>query len=405
MKNQKSSDDPLFLRVIPQEIKIPLEQILARNGVEEDPLFVKKYQEYSTGKLDGYITRVSISRIKFGFYKWVSNKWECLINEPTHQEINACARKIRGGYRPSLDIYHNPNQDGIHDFVCPYNGAAFYAYSKLGINKPPVIVLGAKSRIEESALKIKGFKRTGNSYIHLIYASENRSKEIYPSSLGFELSDDAIIDLINIEKRLTQFKDKLRDFHVKGASDVDYHKIIYAMLNQTHEMLLSIRILVTKKLYIQAATIARSLYELSVNFYLIWLSPHAITPMILNASAISESEWQKQFDDYPEKSIEQVKKANRYQYNLVRSTMEKTKLSPFGEDSYKPIYSFLSDIVHHNFSMLDRYRNSLENGDHSVDDKDVRESIVRMVDACIGWMIVWLRGDIGSNVAISLEKH
>jgi hypothetical protein len=405
MKNQKSSDDPLLLRVIPQEIEIPLEQTLARNSVEEDPLFVKKYQEYSTGKLDGYLTRVSISRIKIGFYKRVSNKWECLINEPTNQEINACTRKIRGGYRPPFYIYHNPNQDCIHDFVCPYNGAAFHAYSKLGINKPPVIILGAKSRIEESALKIKGFKRTGNSYLHFIYASENRSKEIYPSSLGLELSDDAIIDLRKIEKRLTYFKDKLREFHIKGASDFDYHKIIYAMLNQAHEMLFSIRILVIKKLYIQAATIARSLYELSVNFHLIWLSPHAITPMVLIASEISESEWQKKFDDYPEKSVEQIKKANRYQYKLVRSTLEKTKLSPFGESFYKHVYSFLSDIVHHDFSMLDRYRNSLENGDHSVDDEDVRESIVRMVDSCIGWMIVWLKDDIGKNAAISLEYN
>ena len=93
-----------------------------------------------------------------------------------------------------------------------------------------------------------------------------------------------------------------------------------------------------------------------------------------------------------------------YQYKLVKSTLEKTRLSPFGEPFYKGVYSFLSDIVHHDFSMVARYQNSLEHGDGSVDDADIRESIVRMVDAYIGWMIMWLKDDIGNNVTISFEK-
>jgi hypothetical protein len=219
MKNQKLSDNPLSLRVIPQEIAIPLDQILARNGVEEDPLFVEKYRKYSTGNLDGYITRVSRSRIKFGFYKRASNKWEYFINEVKSQEINALARAIRGGYRPSLYIYHNPNQDCNHDFVCPYNGAVFHAYSKLGINKLPAIILGlgSKDLIEESALKIKGFKRTDDSYTPFIYAAENRNKEEYPSRFAVSLSDDAATDLIKIEEHITFFKSKFRKFHIKRA--------------------------------------------------------------------------------------------------------------------------------------------------------------------------------------------
>lgn len=55
--------------------------------------------------------------------------------------------------------------------------------------------------------------------------------------------------------------------------------------------------------------------------------------------------------------------------------------------------------------MVDRYKNSLEDGDDSVHDVDIRESIVRMVDACIGWMVVWLKYDIGENVTISLKNH
>jgi len=402
MKNQKLSDDPLSLRIIPQEIVISLDQILAENGVEEDPFFVEKHRKYSNGKLDGYITRVSRSRIKFGFYKRASNKWEYFINEVKDQEINALVRGIRGGYRPSLYIYRNPNEDCNHEFVCPYNGEVFYAYSKLGINKLPAIILGAESLIEESALKIKGFKRTDNSYIHFIYAAKNQNeKEEYPSSIGFQLSDDAVIDLIKIEKRITYFKGKFREFHTKRASDFDYHKIIYAMLNQASEMVLSIRLLIAKKLYIQAATIARSLYELSLNFYLIWLSPHRITQMFQFASKTSEREWQQRLDD----DALQIKKAVMYQYKLVKSTFEKTRLSPFGEPFYKGVYSFLSDIVHHNFSMVDRYEDSLEDGDGSVHDVDIRESIVRMVDACIGWMVVWLKYDIGENVTISLKNH
>ncbi|WP_444898881.1 DUF5677 domain-containing protein [Microbulbifer sp. VAAC004] len=412
MSEQDISNNPLSLLISPKTIKVDPNELIARE-VEQDDFFFEKYCNYLEGKLKGYITRVSISRIEPGFYKRTENGWKHVTDNPPQEDIDYIASTIRGGYRPALHIYQNLNKDREFDFVCADDVATYHAYSSLGVSKPPAIILGSKKGLEESALTIKGFKHTNNLYTHLIYSMEKVNRDSFFSLLGSNVSDDISLELAKLEAYIEVLKDEFRQFHSNKRSDVSYHQVIFSILARASEMLKSIRVLVDKDLAIQSSNIVRSLYELSLNFYLCWLSPHGITQMIQLSSVMSESEWKKECNKAVKEQIskkldrnsaEKIKEAKLYQFNISKSVIEKARLSPFGEPYYKEIYSFLSDIAHHDFSMSARYKGALEHGDDAVYDRDVRGTIVRIVDFCITKIFVRVADDIGSDITFSKDK-
>lgn len=412
MNELDNSSNPLSLLVAPKTIMVDPNELVARD-VEHDEFFFKKYCGYLEGKIKGYITRVSISRIEPGFYRRQKDGWEHVIDNPPQDDIDYIAATIRGGYRPALHLYQNLNKDSKFDFVCADDVATYYAYASLGISKPPAIILGSKKGLEESALVIKGFKCTHSPYTHFIFSMEKINRDSFLSLLGSNVSNNISSELLKLEDYINHLKDEFRKFHAKEKSDVSYHQIIFGMLVRASEILKSIRILTDENLVIQSSNLVRSLYELSLNFYLCWLSPHEITRMVQLSSVMSENEWrqicEKTVKEQVSKkldrtSAEKIKEAKLYQFNIATSVIEKARLSPFGESYYKDVYSFLSDIAHHDFSMSARYKGSLENGDDFVYDRDVRSSIVRIVDFCITKIFVRVADDIGSNISFSNEK-
>jgi hypothetical protein len=412
MKYPELSSNPLSLLVSPKTIKVDASKIVSRD-VEKDDIFFKKYCDYLQGKLKGYITRISISRIKPGFYRRVNSGWEYVVDESLRESIDYMMMLIRGGYRPALHLYHNPNKGCDYDFVCADDLVTFNAYLDLGVSKPPVIILGSKKGLEESAFTIKGFKNGSKSHTHLIYSVEVKNRDSFLTLLGKDTSEDIASDLLKLDGYLELLKSEFREFHFKAKSDVSYHQIIFSMIVRAQEMVKAIRILINEGFHIQAGNIVRSLYELSLTFYLCWLSPHEITRFVQISSVMTENEWKKHVEkDLKElieskldrSSIEALRKAMNYQYSFVQSVIEKARLSPFGEAYYRDVYSFLSDIAHHDFSMSARYKHSLEFGDDAIYDKDVKDSIIRIVDFCITKIFIRVADDIGSNISFDMDK-
>lgn len=292
MKYPELSNNPLSLLVSPKTINIDPNKIVSRN-VEKDEIFFKKYCDYLQGKLKGYISRVSISRIKPGFYRRKKEGWEYVVDNAPQEQIDYMTEVIRGGYRPALHLYHNLNKECDCDFVCTDDVVTFNAYKALGISKPPVIILGSKKGLEESAFTIKGFKNGKESHTHLIYSTETLNRESFFSLLGQDVSDDISSELSKLNDYLRLLKSEFREFHSKEKSDVSYHQIMFSMIVRAEEMVKAIRILIEDDLHIQAGNIVRSLYELSLTFYLCWLSPHEITRFVQIASVIPENEWKK----------------------------------------------------------------------------------------------------------------
>jgi len=122
------------------------------------------------------------------------------------------------------------------------------------------------------------------------------------------------------------------------------------------------------------------------------------------AAVMKEREWEK---DCETTSLEQVKgglsaydakqlkDAKMFGYRLASIVAEKARLFPFGLEHHRDIYSFLSDIVHHDFSMNARYTNTLEHGDDSVFCDDAASTAIYCADLFTAAIVTRILDDVG----------
>jgi hypothetical protein len=378
------------------------------SNIENDEIFTKKYLQFLNGKKNVYITRLSLSKIKKGFYKRdkESKKWKYILDNINHEYIKMIKKEIRTGDRPVLHIYENPNNKCSFPFVCPDDVNLHKAYKDLGISKVPVILIGTKKGIEESTFIQKMFPDVKDNK-YLIYSTVPFRNKNYQSLLGNDLTLDAIEGLYKLEKHFIQIKEELQEFHLEGMNEIHYHEMMYSIILRITEMLKSIRLLLSEGLTFQACMLLRSLYELSLNFYITWLSPYDMAQILQTNSVFTRTEFEKIskhiFDEQLEEGLDKVfandiKEVRLYQYDFTNKIINKARLSPLGEYIYREIYSFLSDITHHDFSMVARYKNALEHGDEVIYDKDILTSILRMTDAIVSVVYTRMKDDIGNNL-------
>lgn len=373
--------NPLSLVTSYKTIKIDPKMIQGREDIEDDPLFMKKYLRYLEKKEGCYITRISLSRISPGFYKLVDGKSTYFEDTILEGAVAQGVSLIKSGERPPLHIYKSFNNNCNFDYCSPDDVHIYYAYKTLEITRVPVIIYGNAGTLEESAFKNKGFFRDLEEHYYS-YANVNIKHEGF-YSVTFkdkQSSPEDIIDCLHkLESLVSLTKSNYREFH-DFKYEVHYHHIIYAILMRLGEELASIKLLVQNGLYIQSAGMLRSIYELMLNFYLVWLSPREMSSMLKYKSVMSKSELIKVVrrtnSDLTKNQFRDLEKVYNYQYDLVSKIIEKAKISPFGESYYENIYRFLSDITHHDFSSTARYRHTLEHGDAKVFNDDVLKTVV-----------------------------
>lgn len=134
--------NPLALvRELPTKT-IPLDQVIPREDIVTDQIFLNKYLGYEEGKVTVYATRLSIDRIKPGFWRANNKRFEYICDDVPDKDIRLLKEQIQQGNRPALYIYPNPNNSDPFDFVCPDDVPTHRAYTSLGIRTPPVILMG-----------------------------------------------------------------------------------------------------------------------------------------------------------------------------------------------------------------------------------------------------------------------
>lgn len=149
-KNFNLTNDPRVLSLKYPTMSINIDDI-ELGEFENDENFTKRYIQFLTGKKNVYITRLSISKIKKGFYKRDKKKWKYIVDSINQKHLSVAINDIRIGNRLPLHIYHNMNKKCSFPFVCPDDVIILEAYNILGIKKVPVIILGSKQGLEESA--------------------------------------------------------------------------------------------------------------------------------------------------------------------------------------------------------------------------------------------------------------
>lgn len=397
--NEKLSNNSFSLITSPKTTLVNINDIkFNKYNIEKDEIFIKKYSSFISGKTDAYITRISLSKIKPGFYKRKTNRWKYFIDNIPKAYIDIIVRSIREGHRSILHLYINPNDKCEFTYVCPDDVAIYKAYKKLGIKKVPVMILGRRQELEESALIQKSFKTNGSQYNQYFYRVDIVNKNSFQSILGNVDNNDISFKLDKLYNIIDQLKTEHRNFHLHNET-FHYHNIIFSMLIRTLECLKSIKILINSDLYLPAISIARNLYEITLTFYISWLCP-SFLPFIQLANSSSFRELEKIWmnGDKNHENIDTFIQTMKYQYNIADSVIEKAKISPFGELYYKEYYSLFSKIVHHDFSVHARYKHTLIHGDEVIYDNDIKGTLLFMIDTCVTLIYTKISDDIGSKV-------
>lgn len=382
---------------------ISIDEIKTRDGIITDQIFLNRYLGYLKGKVTIYATRLSLDRIKPGFWQPNGQGFEYICDQVPEEDIVDMKNLIRLGDRPPLHIYHNPNKSDTFDFVCPDDVASYRAYASLGICLPPVILLGKPESLDESSVAIRQFKCTYNPYTPHINGIVSVTHNKVPSILGAEKPDHST-SLNKLTQAITTTKERVKEFHCGGMLTLHYHHTLYSVLLRAEETLKSIQLLFDNGLYLNAASLVRTLYELALTFYVDWIAPTQMYSLLQSAAVMKESEWEKFCEATYIKQTKAglsaydaklLRDAKMFGFHLASTVSEKARLFPLGLEHHKGLYSFLSQIVHHDFSMNARYTNTLDHGDETVFHEDAAATTIYCADLFTAAIVTRILDDIG----------
>ncbi|THF63290.1 DUF5677 domain-containing protein [Pseudothauera rhizosphaerae] len=401
------SANPLALiRGLPTK-KIPLDQIVTKEGAVTDEIFLNKYLGYLKGKVTIYATRMPLSRIRPGFWRPSNPGFEYICDNVTDDDVRFMEDLIRLGDRSALHVYPNPNKADPFDFVCPDDVASYRAYESLGIRTPPVILIGKPESLDESGIGIRQYKCTYNPLTSHMDGIVSVTHKMVPSILGTNRPDHASA-LARLIETVQTTKEKVKNFHRGGVTTLHYHHTLYSVLLRAQETLEAIKLLSGHGLHLNAASLVRTLYELALTFYVDWIAPTQMYRYLQISAVMSEKEWEKYCDETYHEQVKaglsaydakRLKDAKMFGFRLVSVVAEKARLFPLGLEHHKDLYSFLSDITHHDFSMTARYTNTLEHGDESVFNEDAASTTIYCADLFTAAIVARVLDDIGEPKA------
>lgn len=403
---QLNANPLALIRSLPTTL-ISVDQIKSPEGLVEDEIFHGKYLAFLRGRVPIHETRVSLERIRRGFWKKAPSGWE-LVSEPiSATDLAYVIDMIRLGNRPALHLYESPNTEDPMRFVCADDMVAHAAYENLGISKVPAVLMGKPQALEESCLSVRQFPRNRKEHIALLEGVVAVAHETIPSILG--VSRPPIGESLNrLLVALADSKALLKKFHQPGATSLHYHHTLYSVLLRAEEYVDSIRLLVEAKRPLIAAGLLRSLYELTLVFYVDWLAPSHTYRYLQMASVTSEKDWEKRCEEWRKADIaagatlidaKNIKDAHMRAFRLCSVVSERARIFPLGESFHRDIYHFLSDVVHHDFSMTARYTHTLDHGDEAIYHEDALKTIVHLADILVSAIVSRIRSDVSDQPA------
>lgn len=402
---QLSANPLQLVRELPTSL-IPLDQIKAPEGVSHDEIFHSRYVAFLKGKVPIHETRISLVHIRRGMWKRTGVDWVLSDDLSTNStNVKYVIGLIRLGSRPVLHLYENPNPTDDKRYVCTDDTVAHAAYELLGISKVPVALMAKPRDLEESCLSIRCFPRKGEAAIPLMDGTVAVAHDTAPSILG-STRHDTRSSLRRLIAAIGELKGSLRSFHQPGAAALHYHHTLYSVLLRAEECLDSICLLIDANRPLIAAGLLRSLHELALIFYVDWLAPGHTYRYLQMASVTSEKDWAAQCEVWRKRDIaagtsivdaKNIKDAHMRAFRLCCVVGERARLFPLGERFQRDIYSFLSDVIHHDFSMTARYTHTLDHGDEAVYHTDATKTIVHVADLLVGAIVSRIRADIGAS--------
>ncbi|RXF00437.1 DUF5677 domain-containing protein [Pseudoalteromonas sp. PS5] len=386
-------------------VEVPISEIKVDESELVDRLVPEKYSKFIQGKLKLYFSRLSIDKIKPGCYVPTKEGLVYKYKKPVQEKIEVVKQSIRNGSRPLLYLYPSILK-GDDSFLCSDDLCAYNAYIELGITIPPVAIYASKRNLDEACYIMKGYsdKSGFGQYVDgFVYHHQRINSTLLEEKQ--EVSPKVLFEtLINRVKETSQ---NLKRFHVESSIDFHYHHTVFSILKRAEESLESISILFEKEFYLSAASVTRTLYETALNFYIDWLSPDIIYKHLQLASITSDSERKEAYKLIEKTQIEKgMSKANvarkkdalkRCDY-LATTVYEKAKMFPIATDIHQKIYSTLSKVTHHSFSINELEFKGLNDKKSDTSYNDIIITIIFITDIAVSKIIEACNGDIGNKI-------
>jgi hypothetical protein len=401
----KLTSNPLALvRAFPTRFIAP-ELIHVPDGLPPDDIFLSKYVAFLTGRVPTHYTRASLERIRRGVWSRSGSEYILEGHSRGREDIEHLKTSIRLGSRPALHLYENPNKSDPPRWVCSDDVAAHQAYEELGIAVVPVVLMAKPRDTEESCVSVRNYRNGRKNHIALIEGVVPVEHALVPSVLGVERP--ALPEALELlAGALSGMRGRVRAFHRPGAVQFHYHHTLYSVLLRAEETVRSMLLLVRDDKVLVAASLLRPLYELLLTFYVDWLCPGHTYRYLQLASVMSEREWEKECDKTMREAIaggvlasdaKYIRDANMRGFRLCSVVGEKARIYPLGEKYQRDIYSFLSDILHHDFSMSARYAFTLDHGDESIYVQDAQDSVAHVADLLVAGIVSRVQSDTGGE--------
>jgi hypothetical protein len=397
MVNQKAGRIGLagFVRM-PRIHKMPLNQIKQDDDRAYDEHFVKLYQNYLQGKLVGMSTRVDIHKIVPGVIRRAATgRIEQVEHEADPRHVAMFARDFRRGFRSTLILYRGFLGNTAGQFVCADDVTAFHAYGLLGIRRVPAMILGKQIKmLQESAICTRALQDRPE----IVFDSTVPIKATaYQTTLGNEdelLSYEPVTAIRKLSHEIELAIERINSFHLMLHSEdkIYYHETLHSVAHRMTETLRSIELLLMNDLGYQILPLVRSLYELFLTFYIDWLAPEKVGPLLHALAVLRRS-------PRSSKTYRDLKTVIDHRYrglaNICENATAKGGLSPLGSDFHKAIYSSLSPIVHQDLGVAYEYGGMLESSSPLKLKRRQICIIVRWLDLIVTATVSRLLDDVG----------
>lgn len=380
---------------------ISIDKVSVRDDLVDDEIFLKKYLTFTKGKKQALLTRLPLERILNGFFQRNDGRF-VLVQDPIRREmVDYVKELIRSGHRPALYVYKNINSNSDIKFIAPDDADVYVAYEELGIYSVPVVILEASVDLVESAFQIR----------HQFFHEENLGGFIcstmplpetdkYDSLLGTDVFTNNDSKLEHLQSTLEALTERLKDFHGAYSAGIHYHQTLFSVLYRLSENIQAIRLLIKNSFYYQAVALLRSIYEISLDFYLDWLAPEQVGFWLQTHSAVDRKGFNSAIalasrsDNTKRDKV--WAESLRYCYDFLSNVSNKAEMSPLGRSFYDTVYTFTSEVIHQDFSMTEVYAIRMENPEHRSFDAQAITTLVHCVDMIASKVYLRIHSDIGT---------
>lgn len=98
----------------------------------------------------------------------------------------------------------------------------------------------------------------------------------YYSLLGKKEFSDNDSKFEHLQSTIDVLTGRLKNFHGAYSACIHYHQTLFSVLYRLSEIIQAIRLLIKNSFYYQAVALLRSVYEISLDFYVDWLAPEQV---------------------------------------------------------------------------------------------------------------------------------